>query len=368
MNLARLYQSILHAYASIPYFLSSTGRAFPALHYYLEVTRRCNLRCKMCQYIDWLRQTPGDVQKEDELSTEDWKRVIDQTGRFSLLTFTGGEPWVRPDFPELFAYACAKRLVHCISNGTLWTEETVRQCLDNAAASIPLRGLLSLGVSLDAPGARHDEIRGLEGAFEKATRMVSRLVQRRRSEGRRWPVVHVTSVIQDANLDVLPAMAGVARDIGADVLNLTIENRFNDVANVGLADPASISAADIPFPRVEPEVLRKALHDTIAAAAKAGVTLRLPRMPLEQVVRYYTGACDVSGFECREPWSTLYIGRKGEVYPCFICRVGSVREQSLRRLWNGPEMRAFRLRCREGLWPICRGCCEMEFRDWRKGA
>ena len=362
MNIAGVYQWILRAYSGIPYRVFKSGYAFPAIHYYLEVTRRCNLRCRMCQYIDWLNHTSGALQQEGELSTDEWKRVIDQTGRFSLLTFTGGEPWVRQDFTELLGYACSKRLVHCISNCTLWTEETVERCIDLAPRRLPAKGLISLGVSLDAPGERHDAIRGLAGAFDKATRAVSLLTRRRRETGRRWPVVHVTSVIQEANLDVLPAMADVAAEIGADALNLTIENRFNDVEGVGVADPAAIKASDVPFPRLDPVPLDRALRDSIEAARKAGVALRLPRMPIEQVVRYYSGVCDLAGFQCREPWTTLYIGRKGNVFPCFIHQVGSVQSKPVREIWNGKEMRAFRQRCRKGLWPVCRGCCEMEFR------
>ncbi len=153
MSLASLYQLALRAHSGIPYHVFRGGGAFPALHYYLEVTRRCNLRCQMCQYIKWLRTASGAEQKEGELSTEEWKQVIDQTGRFSLLTFTGGEPWVRSDFLELLEYACARRVTHCISNGVLLNEERAQQCIALAPKGIPHRGLVSLGISLDAPSA-----------------------------------------------------------------------------------------------------------------------------------------------------------------------------------------------------------------------
>ena len=48
------------------------------------------------------------------------------------------------------------------------------------------------------------------------------------------------------------------------------------------------------------------------------------------------------------------------MYPCFIYKVGNVREQSLKQIWNGPKMREFRVRRRDGGFAVCQGCCELE--------
>jgi MoaA/NifB/PqqE/SkfB family radical SAM enzyme len=360
-GIARLYQTASGLYSSVPYRLFPGGYAFPPIHYYLEVTRRCNLRCRMCQYARWLHETPVTTQKEGELTTDEWKRVIDQTNRLGLLTFTGGEPWLRSDFLELLEYACSKRLTHCISNAVLLTEDRARRCVELAPGRFPLKGLLSVGVSLDAPGDRHDEIRGQAGAFEKATHAVRTLTQLRDARGQRWPMVHVTSVIQQANLDVLPQMPSVVRDIGADVLNLTIEIRFHDLDGIGDVDPATIRASDIAMPRIDRATLEQVLADTRKAADAAGVALRLPRMPIEEIVQYYCGGLNLAKFQCRTPWTTLFVGCKGDVFPCFIRKIGNIREQRLGQLWNGPEMCAFRKRCHKGLWPVCQGCCEMQY-------
>ncbi len=360
--MAGLYRLALHMQSGIPYHVFKGGFAFPAWHYYLEVTRRCNLRCAMCQYIQWLKETPVALQKQGELTTEEWKSVIDQTGRFSLLTFTGGEPWLRQDFMELLEYACSRRVTHCISNCTLLTEEDAKLCVELAPKRVPAKGFVSLGVSLDAPRGRHDAIRGQTGAFDKAAHTITFLTRYRTERGRRWPMVHVTSVIQAANLDVLPEMPGLARDIGADVLNLTMEIRYHDMKGVGEVDPSAIKASDIKLPRLERAPLERALEATRQAADKAGITLRLPRMPVEHVIGYYTGGLELSQFRCRQPWTTLIVGYRGEVFPCFIQKVGDIRENRLKEIWNGPEMRTFRQRCRVGLWPLCQGCCEMEYR------
>ncbi|EUB12944.1 radical SAM domain protein [Shuttleworthella sp. MSX8B] len=61
----------------------------------------CNQRCLHCYAAG---QEMGQVR---ELSTGEWKQIIDrcyQAG-ISQLTFTGGEPTMREDLPELIAYA-----------------------------------------------------------------------------------------------------------------------------------------------------------------------------------------------------------------------------------------------------------------------
>ena len=61
----------------------------------------CNQKCLHCY-------AAGQVQSEvKELSTQDWKKVIDQCRKIGIpqLTFTGGEPTMRKDLVELIDYS-----------------------------------------------------------------------------------------------------------------------------------------------------------------------------------------------------------------------------------------------------------------------
>ena len=61
----------------------------------------CNQKCLHCYAAD------QKLADEKELSTEEWKTVIKtlQKAKISQLTFTGGEPTMREDFPELIQSA-----------------------------------------------------------------------------------------------------------------------------------------------------------------------------------------------------------------------------------------------------------------------
>jgi radical SAM protein with 4Fe4S-binding SPASM domain len=65
----------------------------------LAVTYRCNNDCSHC-YNARGREYP-------ELDTSQWKRILDQLWSLGIphIVFTGGEPTLREDLPELIAYA-----------------------------------------------------------------------------------------------------------------------------------------------------------------------------------------------------------------------------------------------------------------------
>jgi len=127
-----------------------------------NITRRCNLKCVHCY------AHAKNVSFSNELSTEEGKAVIDDLARFGVpvLLFSGGEPLMRDDLPELAAYAVEKGLRAVIStNGTLITPKTAR--------TLKQIGLSYVGISLDGMEAINDRFRGTRGAFRSALEGIS---------------------------------------------------------------------------------------------------------------------------------------------------------------------------------------------------
>lgn len=123
-----------------------------------NTTKRCNLRCVHCYAF-----AEDENYKGDELSTDEGKALIDDCAKFGVpvILFSGGEPVLRQDLPELIDYTVQKGMRAVIStNGTLITKEKAR---------IFARYSLSyIGVSLDGLAAVNDAFRGVKGAFAKA--------------------------------------------------------------------------------------------------------------------------------------------------------------------------------------------------------
>lgn len=365
LDIARLYEVAQRVYSAIPYKYFKNGYSFPVWHYYFEVTRRCNLRCKMCQYIDWLENVPIKEQMAGELSTEEWLRVIDQVHRFSLVTFTGGEPFVRKDFMDLLTHASGKARTHFISNTTMLPEDRSEALVKMAPKKLGGLGFNFAGTSIEAPGELHDEIRKLRGAFERSIIGIRRLREHRERSGKQCPIIHVTTVIQQDNVRVLHQLPKVLKDAGVDVMNLVTETRMFSLPGLGEIDPASYNSDQIPWPRIDRTTLAEALDQTIAAARDAGIDLRMPRMPRPAILDYYDSGIDLRQFECRNAWNTLFVGRQGDVYPCWIIKLGNVRERSLKELWNSVKMRGFRQTCQKRLFAMCPGCCFIEHKTQR---
>ncbi len=124
-----------------------------------NITQTCNLKCVHCYAHAKARQ------QDNELSTLEGKRVIDDLADFGapVILFSGGEPLMRKDLPELAAYAVSKGMRAVIStNGTLIDADTARMLKDI--------GLSYVGISLDGMKAINDKFRGVDGAFEAALR------------------------------------------------------------------------------------------------------------------------------------------------------------------------------------------------------
>ncbi|HUB06585.1 MAG TPA: radical SAM protein, partial [Myxococcales bacterium] len=66
-----------------------------------ELTHRCPLRCPYCS-------NPTELARASrELPAEDWKRVLREAAELGVLHafFSGGEPLLREELPELVAAA-----------------------------------------------------------------------------------------------------------------------------------------------------------------------------------------------------------------------------------------------------------------------
>ncbi len=122
-----------------------------------NMTQRCNLKCVHCY------AHAKEERGEDPISTAQAKVMIDDLAAFGapVMLFSGGEPLVRRDLPELAKYATAKGMRAVIStNGTLITRDMAKILKDV--------GLSYVGVSLDGGEAVHDKFRGVPGSYRRA--------------------------------------------------------------------------------------------------------------------------------------------------------------------------------------------------------
>jgi SynChlorMet cassette radical SAM/SPASM protein ScmE len=131
----------------------------------LEITARCNARCRYCYFFD-----NPEVNYQD-LPTDTWLTFINELGQNAVMevTLQGGEPFMQKDLKQFIDAIVRNRMRFTIlSNGALIT--------DDMAAYIAETGRCNnVQVSLDGSNAdTHDAYRG-QGSFEGAVRGIHTL-------------------------------------------------------------------------------------------------------------------------------------------------------------------------------------------------
>ncbi len=205
-----------------------------------NITRRCNLKCVHCY------AHAKDMEFANELTTEEGKALIDDLAQFGVpvLLFSGGEPLVRKDLPELAEYAVKKGMRAVIStNGTL---------IDKKMAAILKKiGLSYVGISLDGMKDVNDHFRGVKGAFDKALEGIENCKEAGIKVGLRFTV-------NKYNVNEIPKIFDLLeeKDIPRVCFyHLVYAGRGSDLVEQDLSHQETRAAVDLIIDRT------KALHD-----------------------------------------------------------------------------------------------------------
>jgi Fe-coproporphyrin III synthase len=122
-------------------------------------TYRCQMRCKMCDI--W--ENPSDSKREIQA------KELEMLPNFKFVNITGGEPFVRRDLEDIVEvmYTKSDRIV--ISTSGWHTERIIKM-----AERFPKIGIR---VSIEGLSQKNDDLRGREGSFDRAMRLLLTLKQ-----------------------------------------------------------------------------------------------------------------------------------------------------------------------------------------------
>jgi MoaA/NifB/PqqE/SkfB family radical SAM enzyme len=291
----------------------------------VSVSFRCNSRCRTCDV--WRK--PGD-----ELTLDEWRRVFANLGRAPFyLTFTGGEPFLRPDLPEVViagAEHCRPGVITIPTNGLL--TKRILNGVDQICAAAP-HSQIGLNLSLDGIGPEHDEIRGVPGNWERSMETWDGLKELQA----RHPnlVLSIHTVVSRFNVHRI-------HEIVEGLEFLKPDSYITEVAEqrveLGTMDWDITPAPDVYAP----------IADELSARAKA-IPTKGPR-PTKTVTRftqafraqYYQLAKrilqeQIQVIPCQAGWASGHIAPNGDVWTCCIRAepVGNLRQTGydLRPIW-----------------------------------
>lgn len=188
------------------YFSEALERPFAKPHWiYISLSHKCTYRCRMCGVVNILqgRELPLETVKSvlDEISSWDTDCVV---------TFTGGEPFLRQDIFEIFKHAAAKGVkAEVVSNGACINKELAQKIINS--------GITNIAISLDgAKEATHDFVRQ-KGSFQKALNALKLLTAVKKEYGR-GPQISVWTTIMKENVLELYELISLVKGVGVECL------------------------------------------------------------------------------------------------------------------------------------------------------
>lgn len=258
----------------------------------------CNLSCPFCLE----GSKPGD-DRLGLMTLADVKPLVDEACELGVqqFSFTGGEPFVARQFPDILAYAAAQRPCLVLTNGTRPLLQRLAQIEPLAHAAHPV----SFRISVDYPEIdRHEAGRGA-GTFDESFRALKAL--------------------HDLGFHV-----SLARQWSADEDTAAVERAYRDwFAHYGLpADLHLVSFPDFAPPGVErstPEITEHCMTTYQDADSRARFMCAFSRMVVKDKGRMRVYACTLVdddarydlGSTLKESLDQRIMMRHHRCYSCF---------------------------------------------------
>jgi MoaA/NifB/PqqE/SkfB family radical SAM enzyme len=347
----------------------------PIRKLYVEITSRCNLKCKMCFRHTWVGEQFGDLEPEVFTAL-----LEDPALQETETVFFGGmgEPLVHPALTAMVRAASEKgKRTELITNGTLLSEQRAKELID--------AGIREIWVSIDELYENYGRIQ-VGSSFDTVLKNLTAFNSLRRDAGVR---LGMTAVVMRDNIASLDRIRDFALGFDADDLNLShmVPNRPEDVPNAlwSMCDVAAIrEATDNSKPSWRLEYLQEGReYPMFRFSARYGEELfgsdhekqreaELFSWKGKPFLRRVNSCRFIEENNCFIRWD-------GDVSPCMGLlhsadtylgdgkrrmwhkAYGNVKTQSLAEIWNSEEYRSFRQRVRDFNFAPCLYCggCHM---------
>lgn len=263
----------------------------------MNITKKCNLRCKQC-FSD------SAEELDNELATEEVYKLFDDMSEYGtfFICIGGGEPLMRPDIMDILAYGKKKRLaISIVTNGTLMTKEMVSKLNE--------MDLDTLWISFEGMENNHDFLRG-KGTFAKAIEALEHLREFKSK-------VAIRVSVSKNNINELLDVIKIAEEYEVDLI------RFTPLMAFGRAKEHDIV--------INQEEYIKCLQTL--SNVKSKVKIVTP-VNIENEKTWI----DSSDFGCHCGKEAIWIDECGNYSPCFFYGedyfIGNIRDNTYMELWQ----------------------------------
>jgi len=313
-----------------------------------SVTNMCQSRCKTCNI--WRVYIDNPELKKNELKIDEIKQVFQSIGHLFFFNISGGEPFLRKDLVEIVDSACkylTPDVIHTPTNALapkLIEKRTIEilEVMKENKHEVPF----TVKPSFDGIGKKHDEIRGVEGNFEKVLDTLSRL----KEISKEYPnlYVNIGTVISNFNFDDIIEISDYAHKLDVDsYINEIAEQRSElFTMNEPITPPVEKYEQAIEYFSNE---IRKDLKSK-SKLSRHTQSFRL--IYYDNVIRTLREKRQV--LPCYAGISNVHINPYGEVWACCILGydkpMGDLREVNFdfKRVWHSKQAEDVRRYIKDG--------------------
>ncbi len=294
----------------------------------LALTFRCQNNCIHCY--------AGGPHQTEELTTEQWKAVIDRLydiGVF-IATFTGGEPTMREDLPELLQYAQNRGIVTgLVTNGRRLKDKGYVETLEKV-------GLDFVQITLESHEPKvHDSITGAKGSWKETVEGIKNVVPTK---------IYLTTntTLNQYNASDFLETVDFIKELGVAGFGC------NSLIYSGKAKKISDKFA------VSTETLKELLPKVHDKANQLG--LKFLWYTPTQYCSFDPVSLGLGVKSCTAAMINMCVGPNGDVYPCqsYFESLGNILKDSWQNIWNHPL--AVSIRKREYAEPKCKDCPQLQ--------
>jgi MoaA/NifB/PqqE/SkfB family radical SAM enzyme len=313
-----------------------------------SVTFKCNSRCAQCGVWKKYLKEPQLINKELKLS--EFENIFNSIGSgLSLVTISGGEPFLRQDLPDILSAldeACHPKVIHIPTNALLPAiiESKTKQILE----SVNKNCLIIVCLSIDGIGQEHDKLRGIDGNFEKLIETYNRLMKLQ-SEYENLQI-RAHGVISKFNVKSFPkTYEFVTRKLGIDMGSEIAERRVE----------LSTMDADITPDPEDYLKVAKAMLDIMRQERSSKAQLAYRSFYYKLTSQTFIKEKQV--IPCYAGFNSCHISPYGEVWPCCTLAdsmsMGNLRlnDYNFNKVWFSKRAEEVRKYIRQGkcYCPLC---------------
>lgn len=293
----------------------------------LALTFQCQNNCVHCY--------AGGPRVTSELTTQQWGKVIKKLQHIGVFiaTFTGGEPTLREDLPELLKHAQDTGIVTgLITNGRKLKDEKYVDSLETA-------GLDFAQITLESHKATiHDKITGRKGSWKETVAGIKNAVKTE------IYVTTNTTLNKHNTTDFLDTI-DFLKKLGVAAFGC------NSLIYSGRAVELSNEFA------LSIEMLKELLPKIKEKASYIG--LKFLWYTPTQYCRLDPVKLGLGVKSCTAALVNMCVGPNGDVYPCqsYFESLGNILKDDWRKIWKHPL--ALQLRKRQYVEPRCNDCPQL---------